>query len=122
MQFVDLHEDSKEIFFHKTGISSSNFKGKGAKSELGGDKIVKILTIYDKINPDWLITGNGPMLKTVTDKIIVVNEDSVPYGLAGQVEQLNFMIQTQNTIIEGLQKQLEWYQQQHIQHKKKVHT
>lgn len=50
-------------FFKKTGISPSNFKGEGSKSELGGDKIAKILSIYSDINPDWLLTGQGSMLR-----------------------------------------------------------
>ena len=54
----------KEDFFAKTGIASSNFKGAGMKSELGGDKIVKILTIYRDLSPDWLLIDIGEMLKT----------------------------------------------------------
>mgnify|MGYP002471450687 FL=1 len=50
-------------FFKKTGISPSNFKGEGSKSELGGDKIAKILSVYSDINPDWLLTGQGSMLR-----------------------------------------------------------
>ncbi|WP_438712685.1 hypothetical protein ACSTS3_10735 [Aquimarina muelleri] len=70
---------SKSAFFQKTGISASNFKGMGMKSELGGDKIIKILTVYDDINPNWFIMGKGTMLK-VNDinqevKTLVEKED-----------------------------------------------
>ena len=61
--FLENQSIKKSIFFKKTGISSSNFKGLGAKSELGGDKIVKIVTIFENINPEWLLTGKGNMLK-----------------------------------------------------------
>lgn len=59
---------TKESFFSSTGISASNFKGKGALSELGGDKIAKILTVYEDLNADWLLTGRGSMFKEETLK------------------------------------------------------
>lgn len=63
LQYVDYKGITKKSFYETTGISSSNFKGLGAKSELGGDKIITILTIYDEINPIWLLLGEGNMLK-----------------------------------------------------------
>lgn len=30
---------------------------------MGGDKIVKILTVYPNLSPDWLLTGKGNMLR-----------------------------------------------------------
>lgn len=36
------------------------------KSELGGDKIVRILTVYKELSPQWLLLGEGPMLKQHT--------------------------------------------------------
>ena len=65
---------TKESFFSETGISASNFKGKGAQSELGGDKLAKILTIYRDINPDWLITGRGSMLREETIPLMETKE------------------------------------------------
>ena len=53
----------KEDFFNSLGVSYSNFKGSNLLSELGSDKIVKILSNYPELNPDWLLTGEGPMLR-----------------------------------------------------------
>lgn len=61
--YLDYKGIKKDDFFSSTGISASNFKGKGAQSELGGDKLAKILTIYNDINADWLLTGRGSMLR-----------------------------------------------------------
>lgn len=63
LYYIDNQNIKKEDFYKKTGISASNFKGPGLKSEIGGDKIVKILSIYDNISSEWLLTGQGEMLK-----------------------------------------------------------
>jgi len=63
IDYIDNKGITKESFFKKTGISASNFKGKGALSEIGGENIAKILTEYPDLNPEWLLTGNGEMFK-----------------------------------------------------------
>jgi hypothetical protein len=63
LYFIENQYIKKEDFYKITGISASNFKGLGLKSEIGGEKIVKILTCYPILNPEWLLTGNGSMLK-----------------------------------------------------------
>ena len=70
VHYIDYKGIKKEKFYALTNISASNFKGVGAKSEIGGDKIAKILTIYTDINPKWLITGKGEMLilDSITDR------------------------------------------------------
>lgn len=63
MAFLKEQGIPREDFYRSTGLSASNFKGAALKSELGGDKIVKILTTYKELSSDWLLTGNGSMLK-----------------------------------------------------------
>jgi phage repressor protein C with HTH and peptisase S24 domain len=64
LSFLTEKGIKKTEFFEKTHIASSNFKGAAINSELGGDKIAKILTLYPELSADWLLTGIGPMLKT----------------------------------------------------------
>lgn len=63
LKALDFIGVSKQSFFEKAGIAASNFKGVGAKSEMGGDTIVKVLSSLPSINPEWLMTGEGPLLK-----------------------------------------------------------
>jgi len=50
LNYLEFKDIKKEYFFNKTLISASNFKGIGLKSEIGGDKIAKILTEFPDIN------------------------------------------------------------------------
>lgn len=68
LYFIEKQNISKVKFYEKTKISPSNFKGVGLNSEIGGDKIVKILHCYPEINPEWILTGKGDMLKNSSPK------------------------------------------------------
>lgn len=68
LKFIDLKGIKKVDFCEITGISYANLKGKSLYSEIGGDKIAEILSIYPELNPEWLLTGNGPMLKNGDEK------------------------------------------------------
>ena len=64
LQFIDYKGITKLLFCEKVGISYSNLKGKSLSSELGGDALCEILSIYSEISPDWLIVGKGEMLRS----------------------------------------------------------
>lgn len=63
-------------FCEITGISKSNFKGIAMESDLGGDKIVKILTAFPTLSSEWLILGFGQMEKE--DNILTLNHTIEP--------------------------------------------
>lgn len=63
-------------FCEITGISKSNFKGIAMESDLGGDKIVKILTAFPTLSSEWLILGLGQMEKG--DNILTLNHTIEP--------------------------------------------
>lgn len=65
-EYLKIKGISKTSFYQVSGIAASNFKGAGAASELGGDRIAKILTLYEDLNADWLLTGRGEILKSNT--------------------------------------------------------
>jgi transcriptional regulator len=55
---------TREKFFDDLGITYGNFKGKAKEKALSSDVLAKIITKYPDINPEWLLTGNGDMLKS----------------------------------------------------------
>lgn len=58
IQVIDNEVDNKAKFFIENGFSSSNFRGPALYSEVSGEVIAKILTIFPKVDAEWLITGN----------------------------------------------------------------
>lgn len=64
MTFLNERSIKKVDFFEATGIQPSNFKGKNMLSQPGGDMLVKILTIYPDLSAEWLMRGEGDMIKT----------------------------------------------------------
>lgn len=77
LEYVEYKNITKEYFYKESGVTASNFKGKGIESELGGDKIAKILSLYDDLNAEWLLTGNGDMVKKSEPKVIEDLKDTV---------------------------------------------
>lgn len=68
----------KSDFYKLTSIAPSNFKSTGKYSELGGDKVAKILSSYKNINPEWLMTGKGDMLRTDSTAVPSVPGKGIP--------------------------------------------
>lgn len=75
--FIKATGIKRTDFYNITGISASNFKGKANNSELGGDKIVKILTSYPELSPDWLLLDQGEMLRSVQSTLADNNIDDM---------------------------------------------
>lgn len=63
LQFIDYMCITREEFYKKVSLNGANFRGKSAKSELSGDKIANILRCYPDLNPDWLLLGDGEILR-----------------------------------------------------------
>ena len=55
---------TREKFFEDLGITYGNLKGKAKEKALSSDVLAKIITKYPEISSEWLLTGNGEMLKS----------------------------------------------------------
>ena len=77
-EYIDYKNISVSAFEKSLGMSNASFSkclksGKG----IGTDKLENILNIYPDISPDWLLTGEGSMLRTAEKpQSDVVSSDS----------------------------------------------
>jgi chaperonin cofactor prefoldin len=67
-QFIDYKKISLRSFELSIEMSNGSFTSqlKNGKT-IGVDKLEKILQKYDDLNPDWVLTGNGTMLRELKE-------------------------------------------------------
>lgn len=67
-QYIDYKSISVAAFEKSIGMSNASF-GKCLKKggAIGTDKLENILSVYSDISPNWLLTGNGTMLRNSTE-------------------------------------------------------
>lgn len=63
IQLIEYKCIAKENFYKKIDVTSANFRGKAKNSDVGSITIAKIISQIPDVNPEWLITGKGSMLK-----------------------------------------------------------
>lgn len=65
-EYMDYKRISIAAFEKSIGLSNASFnKTLKTGGAIGTDKLENILSVYTDINPQWLMTGDGPMLKEV---------------------------------------------------------
>lgn len=63
--FIDYKGISVRKFEETVGFSNGSFASQYRKNKtIGVDKVENILHLFPEINPEWLLTGKGEMLKT----------------------------------------------------------
>lgn len=74
LQFIEYKGISKNKFYNETGISNGILD---KKSGLSMDTVEKFYSTYPEINPEWLLTGEGEMLKSGSTNTEASKEESV---------------------------------------------
>ena len=60
LQFIEYKRLSKNKFYKETGLSNGILDKQGG---ISSDSLEKIYCVYPEINLDWLLTGQGEILK-----------------------------------------------------------
>lgn len=78
-EFMDHKGITIAAFERSIGMSNASF-GKSLKNgkAIGTDKLENILSVYKDINPDWLLTGEGSMLREERSEGIIHEDSQVP--------------------------------------------
>lgn len=61
LQYIDIKGITKYKFYQETGITRGVLDQNNGMSE---ENTTRILAQYKEINPEWLLTGNGEMLRS----------------------------------------------------------
>ncbi|BBD46634.1 Putative Hypothetical protein [Petrimonas sp. IBARAKI] len=79
IQILEYKNIPKESFYKDIGMTSANFRGKAKETPLNSNAIENILSIIPDINPTWLLTGKGKMLKGKGHELSIISGQEVPY-------------------------------------------
>ncbi|WP_155104492.1 S24 family peptidase [Flavobacterium sp. LC2016-01] len=71
-EYLDYKGITKYKFCNDLGFSNKFLDN---SSNMGTDKACKILHHYPEINSEWLLTGNGSMIKENETNIVIMNSD-----------------------------------------------
>lgn len=80
--YIDSIGVSVSAFERSVGMSNGSFSSQLKSSRsIGVDKLENILSEYSDLNPTWVITGEGSMLKSkaIDDLGNILNEPEEPY-------------------------------------------
>jgi phage repressor protein C with HTH and peptisase S24 domain len=93
LKYLDFKGVSKYECYQKTGITNGVFSQKNGMSE---DNLMRFLSYFVELNPDWLLTGVGPMEKIKRTEMQISLGDSAPINAEIQVKNSNNKGDSQN--------------------------
>lgn len=85
LYFAKYQGISLEIFFEQIGMTYGSFKGKSKETPINSNALANIIAIYPDVNPEWLLTGQGSMLKDQGGHHNIVIGDGSAAGNNNQV-------------------------------------
>ena|SRR5690554_130477 len=94
LKVIEFKGLEKKKFFEEMNVSASNFRSKSLHSEVGGELLAKISSLYPDINIEWLITGKGEMLLSEEENEVfqTVGEEQHEYNTDQNENEVNVKI------------------------------
>lgn len=74
LQFIEYKGITAYKFYKETGISRGILSQNNGLSE---ENTLRFLAYYPEVNPEWLLTGNGEMIKTKSLKNVIKKNDNI---------------------------------------------
>lgn len=105
LKMIDYLELSVRSFESICGLQRGNISNMTEKSTIGSDKLAKIIDVFPIFNVEWLLTGQGEMLRKATPNAVDSEKDKVCEKCAEKdktIEAMQTTIATQATLIEYL--------------------
>lgn len=68
--FTEKTNQTKKVMAKKIGISPTNLAPSATNSRFSSETIAKFLQVYPEVSAEWLMRGEGPMLRQKTDGVI----------------------------------------------------
>lgn len=100
IELIECKKIPKEDFYKKIGVTSANFRGNARKTPLNSNTIENVISEIPDVNCEWLMTGNGSMLK-LAENYVEKNTDNRLWAL---IESQQRQLESQQRTIEALAK------------------
>lgn len=97
LKIIELKGINKSKFYKETGLSNG-FLDK--VKDVGASKLELILKAYPDINPHWLVTGSGNILKQNESNYGIVEEPQEPYNADNMTMLMNMLKDKDDKILE----------------------
>lgn len=78
LQFIKGLNISKRKFYSITGISRGTLESFSGITE---ETLAKFIAVYENVNLDWLINGEGEILKKGGENSFIANDSEIKYQL-----------------------------------------
>jgi tRNA(Phe) wybutosine-synthesizing methylase Tyw3 len=107
LKYIKLKSISKAEFYKKTGLSNG-FLDKN--SNISSNNLEIIISVFEDLSPDWLLTGRGEMLRDTTSIVqepppIYMKSETCEKCLEKEelIKVMKITIDTQKELIDCLQ-------------------
>lgn len=89
LEYLEYKGFSKYQFYQNTGISNGVLSQKNGLSE---ENILKFISYFSDISPEWLLTGNGSMLKNSDNIMSSDNNNDVQHNTSKDLFMINELL------------------------------